>query len=120
MSAFLIFWLFGYQLWGLIVGIILLDLGVQAAQVTNQTRITSLVQEASSRLNAVFVASFFFGGAFGSLLGTYAWSQWQWNGVCLVGLSMLTVAFIIYFKGQKTPPSIARQRLRRDVETRIG
>lgn len=119
MSAFLIFWLFGYQLWGLIVGIILLDLGVQAAQVTNQTQVTSLVQEASSRLNAVFVASFFFGGAFGSLLGTYAWSLWQWNGVCLVGLSMLTVAFIIYFKGRKRPPFV-RQKLARDVETRIG
>lgn len=119
-SAFLIFWLFGYQLWGLIVGIILLDLGVQAAQVTNQTQVTSLVQEASSRLNAVFVASFFFGGAFGSLLGTYAWSKWQWNGVCLVGLSLLTVAFVIYFKGRKTPPSVLQQRLSRDVETRIG
>lgn len=120
MSAFLIFWLFGYQLWGLIVGIILLDLGVQAAQVTNQTQVTSLVQEASSRLNAVFVASFFFGGAFGSLLGTYAWSKWHWNGVCLVGLSMLTVAFVIYFQGRKTPPSVRQKRLSRGVETRIG
>jgi predicted MFS family arabinose efflux permease len=105
-SAFLIFWLFGYQLWGLIVGVILLDLGVQSAQVPNQTRVTSLVQEASSRANAVFVASFFCGGALGSFLGTYAWSQWRWNGVCWVGLSMLTIAFVIYLKASKTPPSV--------------
>jgi predicted MFS family arabinose efflux permease len=119
-SAFLVFWLFGYQLWGLIIGVILLDLGVQAAQVPNQTRVTSLVQEASSRANAVFVASFFFGGAFGSFVGTYAWSKWQWNGVCIVGLCMLSIAFAIYFKSGKTPPSVLRQGASRGAETRIG
>jgi predicted MFS family arabinose efflux permease len=119
-SAFLVFWLFGYQLWGLIIGIILLDLGVQAAQVPNQTRVTSLVQEASSRANAVFVASFFFGGAFGSFVGTYAWSKWQWNGVCIVGLCMLSIAFAIYFKSGKTPPSVLRQGASDGAESRIG
>ncbi|HEY9725304.1 MAG TPA: MFS transporter [Chroococcales cyanobacterium] len=118
-SAFLLFWLFGYHLWGLIVGVILLDLGLQSAQVPNQTRITSLVPEAASRANAVFVACFFCGGASGSFLGTYAWSKWQWHGVCLVGLCMLTIAWMIYFKARKTPPSVLQHSVSDSTETQL-
>ncbi|MGV2830284.1 hypothetical protein [Myxosarcina sp. GI1(2024)] len=34
--SFFLFWLFGYHLWGLIVGLILLSLGVQVTTVSNQ------------------------------------------------------------------------------------
>ncbi|MCC3575274.1 MAG: MFS transporter [Microcoleus sp. PH2017_40_RAT_O_B] len=92
-SGFLVLWLFGNHLWGLIIGVILLDLGAQSALVSNQARIYSLLPEAQSRLNTVYMVSYFMGGALGSTLGIYGWSQLQWNGVCLVGLSMLFVAF---------------------------
>ena len=99
--SFVIFWRFGQQLWGLIVGVILLDLGVQANQVSNQARIYSLLPEAHSRLNALYIMFYFIGGASGSFLGAYGWSLWQWNGVCLVGLLMMTVAFITFFRGRR-------------------
>lgn len=39
-----IFFLFcGYQMWGLVCGIILLDIGVQTAQISNQAKINSLM-----------------------------------------------------------------------------
>lgn len=98
--SFVIFWRFGQQLWGLIVGVILLDLGVQANQVSNQARIYSLPQSAHSRLNALYIMFYFIGGASGSFLGAYSWSLWQWNGVCVVGLLMMTVAFITFFRGR--------------------
>jgi len=101
MSSFVVFWLFGEQLLGLIVGVILLDLGVQSGHVSNQARIYNLSPEVHSRLNTVYMVSYFLGGALGSSLGAYGWSVWQWNGVCLVGLSMLTVAFAAYFRGRK-------------------
>ena len=100
-GSFFIFWLFGHQLWGLIVGVILLDLGVQTTQVSNQTRIYSLPPEAHSRLNALYVMFYFVGGALGSFLGAYSWSRWQWNGVCGVGLLMLVGAFAIFFSKRK-------------------
>ncbi len=100
-SSFFIFWLKGYQLWGLIVGVILLDLGVQAAQVSNQARIFNLQPEAYSRLNALYIMFYFVGGAIGSFLGAYGWSRWQWNGVCGVGLLLMVVAIATFFKGVK-------------------
>lgn len=97
-GSFFIFLLFGHQLWGLIVGVILLDLGVQTTQISNQTRIYSLPPEAHSRLNALYIMFYFVGGALGSFLGAYSWSQWQWNGVCGIGLLMLVGAFATFFR----------------------
>jgi predicted MFS family arabinose efflux permease len=94
--SYLFFWLVGTMIWGLIVGVVLLDLGVQGGQVSNQARIYSLLPEARSRLNTVFMVSSFFGGAIGSSLGSYAWSSWGWTGVCAVGGSMVTLAFLIW------------------------
>lgn len=100
-SSFFIFWLKGYQLWGLIVGVILLDLGVQATQVSNQARIFNLQPEAYSRLNALYIMFYFVGGAIGSFVGAYGWSKWQWNGVCGVGLLLMVVAIVTFFIGVK-------------------
>jgi predicted MFS family arabinose efflux permease len=99
--AFIAFWWLGHQLWGLIIGVILLDLGVQSAQVSNQARIYSLPSEMHSRLNALYVMFYFVGGALGSFLGAFGWSRWQWNGVCSLSLMMLTVALVAFFKSRQ-------------------
>ncbi len=41
--SFLVFWGLGHQLWGLVVGVILLDLGVQSTQISNQTQIYEFI-----------------------------------------------------------------------------
>jgi predicted MFS family arabinose efflux permease len=74
----------------LVVGVITLDLGAQMMQVANQTRIFGLGTEARSRLNTVYMTAYFVGGAAGSALASWAWSRWQWNGVC--GLALLLIA----------------------------
>ncbi len=91
--SFLVFWLFGYHLWGLIVGVILLDLGVQVTTVSNQALLYKLPEEKHSRLNALFITFYFVGGAVGSFLGAYGWKVWQWSGVCTVGLLLSLIAF---------------------------
>jgi predicted MFS family arabinose efflux permease len=40
--------------------------------------------------------SSFIGGSLGSALGTYAWSQASWAGVCVVGMVMMVLALGIY------------------------
>ncbi len=102
LTAFLVFWLFGQMLWGLIVGVILLDLGTQGAHISNQARVFSLNAEARSRLNTIYMVAYFIGGSLGSLLGAYAWSIARWNGVCAVGTLLLAVALVVHtVKGRR-------------------
>ena len=96
LAAFLVFWLFGQMLWGLIIGVILLDLGTQGAHISNQTRVFSLNAAARSRLNTIYMVSYFIGGSLGSLLGAYEWSVWRWNGVCAVGTILLVAALLVH------------------------
>jgi predicted MFS family arabinose efflux permease len=84
------------SLWSLIAGVIVLDLGVQGTQVSNQARIYALEPSARSRINTVFMVSTFAGGAIGSTLGSYAWQTWGWSGVCWVGGILITAALLIW------------------------
>jgi predicted MFS family arabinose efflux permease len=76
---------FGQHLVGLVAGVLLLDFGVQSSHISNQARIYSLPPEMHNRLNSVYMVAFFLGGAAGSALATYAWSEWGWAGVCTAG-----------------------------------
>ncbi len=102
LAAFIAFWLFGQMLWGLILGVILLDLGTQGAHISNQARVFSLNPAARSRLNTIYMVLFFIGGSLVSLLGAYAWSIARWNGVCAIGTLLLVTALAIHIvKGRQ-------------------
>jgi len=83
--SFVLFAVLDDWLWGLVFCVILLDLGVQGAQISNQARIYSLRPDARNRLNTVYMVTYFVGGALGSALGADAWSAFGWPGVCVVG-----------------------------------
>ncbi len=103
LCSFLSMWLFGYRLWGLISGVILLDIGTQGTHVSNQTRIYSLNPSARNRLNIVYMVTGFIGGALGSFVGTWGWSLAGWNGVCSVGSLLLIAALTVYtFNSKRT------------------
>jgi predicted MFS family arabinose efflux permease len=91
-------WIFAYSIAGLVIGVLLMDAGAQAAQVGNQTRIFSLAHcpgtayGARSRINTVYMTTYFIFGALGSWLGAHAWERWQWNGVCGLALLLLGLA----------------------------
>jgi predicted MFS family arabinose efflux permease len=101
--SFLWMWLAGHWLWGLIVGVILLDLGTQATHISNQTRIYRLNPEARNRLNTVYMVTGFIGGALGTYLGTWGWSLAGWNGVCCISALMLVTALVVYAINSKRP-----------------
>ncbi|KRM08881.1 major facilitator superfamily permease [Lapidilactobacillus concavus DSM 17758] len=92
--AFLIFWLAGQWLVGLIIGIILLDLGTQFGQVSNQAIVQSLSCHSGNRNNSVIMFAYFMGGACGTWLATSAWTAFGWAGVCLVAVGFLLVAVL--------------------------
>jgi len=76
----------------LVVAVLVMDVGIQAAMVSNQTRIYALDAAARSRLNTVYMTVMFSGGAIGSALGARAWAEWGWSGVCALGLGLGVVA----------------------------
>ncbi|CAN7695024.1 MFS transporter [Ensifer adhaerens] len=78
----------------LIVGVIVLDFGIQGALVSNQHIIYALNPDARSRLNTIFMTGMFLGGATGSALASVAWQNGCWLGVSLVGgvLPLLALA----------------------------
>lgn len=88
----LISWTFTYfageTYWGLIVGVILVDLGVQSSHIMNQTNYFLIRSNAVNRLNTVYMVSYFIGGSLGTWLASFAWQYAQWGGVCFVGVSM--------------------------------
>lgn len=104
--AFGIFGLFGTTLWGLVVGVILLDLGAQTTLISCQAIVQGLRPEARSRLNTLFMTAYFLGGAAGSTLGSYAWNAGNWLGVCGTGSVFLFIALIVFLlSGRKSQHS---------------
>jgi predicted MFS family arabinose efflux permease len=85
LASFVVLYFFGKHMAGLIVGVILLDIGVQAGHVSNQTRIYGLIPEARSRLNMVYMICYFTAGAIGSFTGSILWHRFAWAGVCALG-----------------------------------
>ena len=85
----------GYHLAGLVLGVIVLDVGVQSAHISNQTKVFSLVPEARSRLNTVYMTGYFTGGSIGSVAGGLAWTHFGWAGVCLLGAAFTAGAWLV-------------------------
>ena len=90
--AYVVLGVAGAWLIGLVIGILLLDIGVQAAHIANQTTVFALRPEARSRLNTVYITAYFTGGSLGSVAGGFAWTHFGWPGVCVVGGAFVALA----------------------------
>lgn len=95
-AAFVLLWAAGETLWGIIAGVVLLDFGVFAGQVANQTRVFALAPSARSRVNGIYMTCYYFGGALGSAAGTSAFGLYGWTGVCGLGLVCSAAAYLVH------------------------
>jgi len=84
----------------LVISAILLDAGVSANLVLGQRAIFSLNPEIRGRLNGLFMAIFFFGGAIGSAVGGWIYATGGWSGALWIGMAFPIVA-ILYFATEK-------------------
>ena len=100
--SFVVFYFSGSSLAGLIIGVILLDLGVQATHISNQTTIFSLSKEARNRLNTVYMVTYFLGGAAGTFLASRVWNTWHWQGVTIIGIILSVAAELVHLSYRKT------------------
>jgi predicted MFS family arabinose efflux permease len=92
----------------LVVGVVMLDLGAQMMQVSNQTRIFGLGAGVRSRLNTIYMTMYFAGGAAGSALAGWAWWRWGWNGVCALALTLIGAAGLRHLTGYSRTHTEAR------------
>ncbi len=81
---------------GLVIGIILIDLGLQSSHIMNQTDFFAIKTDATSRLNTVYMVSYFIGGSLGSWLAAQAWGMAGWTGVCIVGIGFAVLGLIAH------------------------
>lgn len=85
----------------LVLAAILLDMGVSGNLVLGQRAIYSLGSEARGRLNGLFMAIFFIGGAIGSSLGGWAYAYGGWGLTTLIGMALPIAAFLYYLTERK-------------------
>ncbi|WP_053958915.1 MFS transporter [Sulfobacillus thermosulfidooxidans] len=102
--SWLLMWPLSSHLWALILGIILLDLGVQAGQISNQYRIYALRPDARARVNTIYMATYFLGGSVGSGVASLAWAHAHWTGVTFTALGLLSVAIITHIASLRRLP----------------
>ncbi|OJF93645.1 MFS transporter [Pararhizobium antarcticum] len=86
----------------LTVAAILLDFGVTTNLVLGQRAIFSLGADYRSRLNGLYMATFFAGGAVGSALGGWLYAEGGWLSASLFGLS-LPAAALLYALTERRP-----------------
>ncbi|MBD3749482.1 MAG: MFS transporter [Sphingobacteriales bacterium] len=87
---------FDFQLYAFIAGIILLESGQQMVHISNQTRIYALNASARNRLNTVLMTMSFIGAALGSAIGLALWDLGRWNFVSFGSIIMIISALLIY------------------------
>ena len=88
--------LLSHSLWGLVVGVVAIDFGLQSVHVANQSLIYRVRPEAQSRLAAGYMVCYSIGSASGSIVSTLIYAQAGWNGVCLGGGAISAIALIFW------------------------
>lgn len=79
-----------------VIAAITLDMAVSGNLVLSQRVIYSLGNEIRGRVNGIFMAIFFVGGAIGSALGGWAYAYGSWTLTAIFGLSMPLGALFYY------------------------
>jgi len=100
----------------ILVGLAVLDFGVQGQNVLSQGAIYALGRETTGRVTTAYVTSNFAGGAIGSAAGSLAWSTGGWDAVCGVGIAFAGIALVLWLtepghrarRGARRPEMVTR------------
>lgn len=80
----------------LALGVVLVDLAVQAAHITNQTAVFQHVGDAQrSRVTTAYMTSYFLGGALASAAMGPAWEHGGWGAATLLGCACGGAALLL-------------------------
>ncbi len=93
--AWLILWLFGSSYAGMIAGIIVIDIGMQCIQLSNQNATMNLNPQAASRMNTIYMVIYFIGGSLGTFVCGSMWTLAGWTGTVMAGMALIGFSLLI-------------------------
>jgi predicted MFS family arabinose efflux permease len=94
--GFALVWVSGHSLTLWVLAGIILDAGVQMNMLVGQRTIYALGADIRSRVNALYIALFFLGGAIGSALSGWAVSHGGHAKVAMIGLCFPAITLILF------------------------
>lgn len=94
--SFIVFYFSAQSLIGLLIGIVFIDVGLQAIHISNQTRIYAFLPEARNRMNTIFMSFSFLGTALGSAFGIWLWNYGKWHAFSVGGIALALLSILIY------------------------
>jgi predicted MFS family arabinose efflux permease len=89
-----------HRLGFLIVGIVVLDVGVQGLHIIHQSLVFRLPSELRSRVNSNYMVAYFAGGALGSALSGAVYASDGWAAVCALGAACGGLAVLAWAYGE--------------------
>ncbi len=89
-------WTYLLTLGGMVV---LLDVGMQAMQLGNQTRNFALQPAARTRINTLYMTTYFIGGAIASAASTVLWERFGIAGVSALEVGLVVLAIVRHATG---------------------
>lgn len=96
--AWLIAFLFSNVYWGLIMAVILVDIGLQCQQLSNQSGCMQELPSAANRVNTIFMTTYFVCRAIGTFISSLGWNLLGWTGVYLVGFLFACCSIILHLE----------------------
>jgi len=89
----------GFGAWSIaaiVIGAMLLDIGLRAAMVANQTLINSAVPDSRARANTLFGVHVWSGNAAGAFIASYTFAHFGWLAVCGVTMTAIVIALLVH------------------------
>jgi predicted MFS family arabinose efflux permease len=81
----------------LVIGVIVLDIGVQSGLVSNQTRAFAVDPKAQGRINSLYMTATFSGGALGVMISGWLMTRYGWSGIVVFGVVLGLIAGAIHW-----------------------
>jgi predicted MFS family arabinose efflux permease len=89
----------------IVVGAMLLDIGLRAAMVANQTLVNSAVPDSRGRANTLFASHAWSGNAAGAFIASWTFAHYGWIAVCGVAMTAILIALVVHLQsGRREKP----------------
>jgi predicted MFS family arabinose efflux permease len=85
----------------LVLGIVVLDLGVQGTQISNQAAVYTLSADSRSRITTAYMASVFVGGVCGSALASVVYGAGGWLPTCALGAGLALTGLVVWLLSER-------------------